>query len=203
MSKPNARLELSKYFKELTEHYLAYALKPIGVPNCIMAIDPGISNMAVSIQFFEEFQFKRHETVKIKAADLPTVALQVEFLREVLTYLIQLHGPELIVKEDVARGMVMRAADMGRVAQMIDAMAIEQTIPVITINPATLRSYLGSKSKSDTKLAVYKRWGLEFKSEDEADAFAIGQAGMARVTGQLKLGSEKRAEKRAAKRDAA
>ena len=200
MSKQN---RLPEYLTKIEERLRTYSTQPIILSTyyTVLAIDPGTTNLSYSLQ-----HPNADTTRKIKAPDLP-VALQVAYLYEALLSVIHdcrySFNVELIVKEDTARSQVFRASDMGRVAQMIDSLGLQLNIPVVTINPATLRSFLGSKSKSDTKLVVYKRWGREFSSEDEADAYALGQAGVARVRGQLLLGREKKAAKRKAKREAA
>jgi len=48
------------------------------------------------------------------------------------------------------------------------------------INPATVKKWItgkGNAKKEDIKLAIYKKYKLEFPNSDEADAFALGDLG--------------------------
>ena len=49
-------------------------------------------------------------------------------------------------------------------------------VPYIKVPPTTLKKFItgkGNAKKEDIKLAVYKKYGREFKTSDEADAFSL------------------------------
>lgn len=55
----------------------------------------------------------------------------------------------------------------------------QKTWPV-AIPPSTIKKWTtgkGNAKKEDIKLALYKKYGLEFETSDEADAYALGDLG--------------------------
>jgi crossover junction endodeoxyribonuclease RuvC len=52
--------------------------------------------------------------------------------------------------------------------------------PPVLVSPTTLKKWItgsGAGKKEDVKLAIYKKYGFEFKTSDEADAFALADFG--------------------------
>jgi crossover junction endodeoxyribonuclease RuvC len=45
----------------------------------------------------------------------------------------------------------------------------------MTVAPTQLKKYAGAQLKQDLKLAVYKRWGFEHRSDDVVDAYVLAQ----------------------------
>ena len=57
------------------------------------------------------------------------------------------------------------------------------------VAPQALKKFVtgkGNVKKDQMKLAVFKRWGVEFPTTDETDAYALAQWGQARLRGELK-----------------
>jgi crossover junction endodeoxyribonuclease RuvC len=57
------------------------------------------------------------------------------------------------------------------------------TLPVA---PNTLKKFTtgsGNAEKSDMKLAIFRKWGVEFKDDNQADAFALCKVGAALISG--------------------
>ena len=69
----------------------------------------------------------------------------------------------------------------------------ETGVAPIIVSPNTLKKFiLGSgkgQGKEDIKLGAYKKWGIEFKTSDEIDAYALGRLGL-QVCGKEKLSFE-------------
>lgn len=53
----------------------------------------------------------------------------------------------------------------------------ENNIPFLIVPPMTLKKFVGkgNMKKEEVKLAVYKRWGFEDKSNDITDAYALAR----------------------------
>lgn len=70
----------------------------------------------------------------------------------------------------------------GELGGILRVMMHENEIDYIEIPPLRLKQFAtgkGSAEKDHILLAVFKKWGVEFKTNDEADAFILAQ--MARV----------------------
>lgn len=49
------------------------------------------------------------------------------------------------------------------------------------VAPTQLKKYVGGQQKEDVKLAVFKRWGFEHKSNDVVDAYVLARIAQALV----------------------
>lgn len=161
----------------------------------ILAVDPGISELGIC--FFvptEEILI----TSKINLPKFNTIGARVYYIFEVLGNWIRYYYPDLIVKEGPSFSK-FGACDSGRVQFAVEAAAIKYSTPLITIPPMSLRKFLGSsgkgKTKSDNKLQVYKKWGVDFPSEDETEAYGLAQAGKAISEGTFSIESKSRKKK--------
>lgn len=151
----------------------------------VLAIDPGTQNLAVC--YLEIGGTPK--TMKIEPPDtIQTIAGAVRYLQGVLQWWLASRDVDLIIKEGIAHGKKFGVAEAGRLQHMIEEVAMMYRIPYITVNPTTMRAFMKSKEKSDTKLKVFQRYGYEFASEDETDAYAILETGLAGVRGEVNLG---------------
>lgn len=63
-------------------------------------------------------------------------------------------------------------------------------IPYIDVPPSQVKKFAtgkGNSKKDEIMLAVYKRWGVEFKTSDEADAYVLARIALALTEGDDKL----------------
>jgi len=51
----------------------------------------------------------------------------------------------------------------------------------VSVNPSHVKKWLGVKDKDQILLQVFKRYGLEFRTHDEADAFVVAAIGQSLV----------------------
>lgn len=54
----------------------------------------------------------------------------------------------------------------------------------LKVHPMTLKKFAvgkGNVGKDEVRLAVYKKWGVEYKTNDEVDAYAIARLGLCMV----------------------
>lgn len=157
----------------------------------ILAIDPGTTNLAACfIDRNEKRQIVR--TTKFMIPKLATTFQRIKYLECVIGEWLREQIAEqgirstfdLLIKESIAHGYAGGVADAGRVQHMLECFADLWDVPFVDVNPSAMRAYLGSKAKSDTKLAVYKKFHVEFDSEDECDVFAIAMTGLALLRGE-------------------
>lgn len=162
----------------------------------LIAIDPGTTNLA-ACYMLRTPRVQMTRTTKFRIPKLDTTYQKIRYLslaiEEWMGSLLGYVGQEtyvpridLVIKESIAHGYAGGVADAGRVQHMIESLADRWSVPFIDVNPTSMRAFLGSKSKSDTKLAVYKKYHAEFPSEDECDVFAIAMTGLAIMSGEYK-----------------
>ena len=85
--------------------------------------------------------------------------------------------------EDYAYGMPSQRSNLTTLAEVggiIKFMLLNMGVPVFPVSPGTLKKWAtgkGNAKKEDMKLAVYKKFGREFVTSDEADAFLLADFG--------------------------
>lgn len=190
-----ARALLLPYERNLTEYE---ALVPSPAARRIFGIDPGTGNVATClIDLNADGKIIGTIANKYDAPKFQTVFAKVYYIERALANWITEYKPDLIVKEGIAyapNGVALA----GRLQHIFERLAFEHSVPYVTVNPSTMRAFVGSKEKSDTKLRVWQRWGVQFDSEDETDAFAIGMTGRALLTGEWAMKPKKKPKKKAA-----
>jgi len=102
---------------------------------------------------------------------------RLEFLRD--SFLQWIRGSDLIVIEDYAfggSGKMTGIAEWGGIARLA---AYEEKITILTVFPTTLKKFVcgGKAEKNQMMLEAYKKWGVEFKSDDECDPFCLAKVG--------------------------
>lgn len=73
---------------------------------------------------------------------------------------------------------------IGELGGVIRVMLTEVGIKWIEVNPSLVKKFAtgrGNAKKEEIAIAIYKRWGREFLSNDEADAFVLAVIGQALV----------------------
>lgn len=180
--------------------------KNLGVDQMrVLSIDPGRGNMALIYwDGAKPHSMRVGDFLKEHKFEFRTTAGYAACMGRIIAFFLSGLSVDLIIKEGVTHYKKFGVADSGRIQQIIEGLAIEYDVPFYTVNPTTMRRFLKTNEKSSTKLAVYKRWGLEFASEDETDAFAIMQTGLAILRGEFYATvKEENAAKKAAKEKAA
>ena len=98
---------------------------------------------------------------------------------------IQHREVPLVVYEGYAMGMrgnPGRFFDLGELGGVLKLIARRKLIDVLLVPPANLKKFatgVGNADKDMVKSAVAENWGSLFKHDDEADAFALLQMGVA------------------------
>lgn len=106
-------------------------------------------------------------------------------------FLLDFHSPEIICIEDYAFSKSNQAHQMGELGGVLRLMLHKLAYKWQVIGTGQVKRFAsgtGNAKKEQMILIVYKRWGLEFKTNDEVDAFVmakIGQALMGCYPGEL------------------
>lgn len=101
------------------------------------------------------------------------------------------HLPELTAIEGYAfgaRGAAMFS--LGELGGVLRLLFHRHGLRFIDVPPSQVKKFAtgrGNAKKDEIMLAVYKRWGVEFKTSDEADAYVLARIALALTEGDDKL----------------
>jgi len=73
-----------------------------------------------------------------------------------------------------------RGHDQGEIGGVVRLACYDAGLPIDVVPPATLKKWTtgkGNAKKDFMLLKCFRRWGVEFETVDEADAFALAQWG--------------------------
>lgn len=99
-----------------------------------------------------------------------------------IKHIIEMFTPDLVSIEGYAYAAQNQAHQIGELGGVIRAMLHKHNIRWIEIPPAQVKKFAtgkGNAQKDFVMLNVYKKWGAEFSSNDEADAFVLAKIGQA------------------------
>lgn len=100
--------------------------------------------------------------------------------------------PDLIVLEGYSYGSPFNREAVAEWGGVVRFMLWEQQIATLTVAPMTLKKYVlpagVPNEKQQVMLASFKRWGVDFLTNDECDAHALAQLGRSRL--MLETGAE-------------
>ena len=94
------------------------------------------------------------------------------------------HIPEYLILESYFPGRQKGATLIPELRGVIKLAAYQAGIQVVEVPPGTVKKCVtgyGRSSKDEVRAAVNARYGLSIKSEDQADAVAVGLAGLERL----------------------
>lgn len=94
---------------------------------------------------------------------------------------------DIVVIEGYAFARANQAHQIGELGGVLRVMFHEEKIKYIEAAPSAVKKFAtgkGNAKKEDVVLSVYKRWGKEFETTDETDAFVLAKIGQAYMTGQ-------------------
>lgn len=96
--------------------------------------------------------------------------------------LTELYGmPDAVVLEDYGFTKVQSVDSIVTqcyVGFVIRRLFWNNSVPVIEIPPTTLKKFIGANKKDEVMMKVYKRWGFEAKTNDQADAYVLARIGV-------------------------
>ena len=103
-------------------------------------------------------------------------------MAEELQAILVLHRPAFLVTEGYGFGNANTLATLVEVGTVLRYFIWQEGLTNILIPPTTLKKFTtgrGNSKKEGMLLEVYKRWGHEVPTNDEADAVALGYVGLA------------------------
>lgn len=89
--------------------------------------------------------------------------------------------PKLVVIEGYGYGNVYSLATLVEFGTVLRLTMLDHGIPFVEIPPSQLKKFVGSGNakKDEIRLAVFKKWEFEHKSNDTVDAYLAARIGMA------------------------
>jgi Holliday junction resolvasome, endonuclease subunit len=84
----------------------------------------------------------------------------------------------LVAIEHYAMGCKFGRETAGELGGVLRVMMYEKNIPYIEVPPLQLKKFATGKAtaqKDHILMSVYKKWGIEFKTNDEADAYVLAR----------------------------
>ncbi|MHB8171242.1 MAG: hypothetical protein ACYDG6_06835 [Thermincolia bacterium] len=138
-----------------------------------MGIDGGLTSPAVVVICDGAVVFS--EAIKTDLKGIPRYL----FIREIIKGLIEVYNPLGIGIEDFAYSQSHQAHQLGWIGGAIREEIYKAGYSGF-LEPSTGQVKQFASGKGNTKkefmvLEVYKRWGVEFKTHDEADAYAVAR----------------------------
>jgi len=91
-------------------------------------------------------------------------------------------GADLVVVEGYAFSKGDHAHAKGELGGVLRLMVVDSGINLLEVTPNQLKKFATGEhnaSKEKVAVGVYKRWGKEFKENDETDAYVLAEIGRA------------------------
>ena len=117
-------------------------------------------------------------TVADRARRIATITAHLRPHRLTDAHLVVIEGPAF--SRQGQAGVHLRAGLWWRIVGLLHSAGV----PVAEVSPSALKKYAtgkGTADKSDMRMALYKRAGLDVPSDDEADAWWLRQMGLAHL----------------------
>jgi Holliday junction resolvasome RuvABC endonuclease subunit len=154
-------------------------------------------DLSVTATGWCSFESATNYTTGVFGSDKLNGLPRLTLLRERLGTLIDA-GPELAVIEGYGyaarQGNLHTIVEWGGVARMA---LYDAGIPMLILPPTSLKLFAsgaGNTKKNEMLLAVFKRWGADFRDDNQCDAFALSAAGAAYLSEYGKRGLGKMTE---------
>lgn len=94
------------------------------------------------------------------------------------------HKPDIVMVEGYGFGNTNTLAILVEIGTVLRYFVRQCGYPLWVIAPTAIKKYVtgsGSAKKDEMRLAVYKRWAFEHKSDNVVDAYALAQAGLGKL----------------------
>jgi crossover junction endodeoxyribonuclease RuvC len=142
----------------------------------VLGIDLSLTGTGLSVVEGDRLLFS--ECYKPKNKSGPTRLIEI---RHKVSETIDKYQPELICIEGYSFGSRGRALfQIGELGGLIRVLLHKTGIKWLEITPSQVKKFaagVGNCGKDIIMQQVYKRWGMEFKTSDEADAFILAKIG--------------------------
>lgn len=143
-----------------------------------IGIDPSLTGCAVAV-IDEKGNLVDSQRLENKLRGVERLI----YIRDKVLRIISCYdGIQGIGIEGYARGASNRREEAGELGGILRVMFYEFQLPWLDIAPSQIKKFAtgkGNAPKDHVLLAVYKKWGVEFRTNDEADAFVAAQVARA------------------------
>lgn len=97
---------------------------------------------------------------------------------------------DLVALEGYAFARPNQAHQIGELGGVLRVLLAEMSVPWVEVAPAAVKKFAtgkGNAKKEQVAVGVYKKWGKEFGTNDEADAFVLAKIAQACICGTDEL----------------
>lgn len=146
----------------------------------VMGIDPSLESCGFVV--FNRGGMTHTQAVKSKLRG----PARLNEIRDALDFLLMRDRPKLVCIEGYSFGSVDRAHAMGELGGTLRLRLWERQFSYIEVAPTRVKKFAtgnGQAKKDHMLLAVYKRWGVEMQTNDEADAYVLARIALALTEG--------------------
>jgi Holliday junction resolvasome RuvABC endonuclease subunit len=136
----------------------------------VLGIDPSITATGIAVG----------NTLSVVGGDAILSDYRLERIHAVVADIARTHGVDLAVLEDLpthAHG----AGTTGMVQGVIRLALLSARVPYATVPPSVLKKFAtgrGNADKSDLRMALFQRTGLDERNDNKVDAWWLRAAGM-------------------------
>lgn len=133
----------------------------------VVGLDPSFTGFGVAIQENGNLLIK-------KIVSKQTGVQRLIEIRDTILQYVQ--GADLVCIEDFAFSRANQAHNLGGLGWIIRVMMHEENVPFMVVGTSQVKKFAtgrGNAKKPEVMLGVYKRWGVEFADDNEADAFVL------------------------------
>ncbi len=141
-----------------------------------MGIDPSLTSTGYVV--LNNSKLVVSGTIPVKETGIK----RLFYIKHELHGLLIDHAPALVVIEGYAFARVNQAHQIGELGGMIRMLLAEGFYRWMEVAPTQAKKFATGKGNAPKDLIlmnVLKRWGMEFGSSDEADAFVLAKIGQA------------------------
>ena len=145
----------------------------------VLGIDPSLTSLGYAYMAGGQAVVGSITPKKIRG--LPRLA----YIRDTLEAIVEDAQPTLVAYEGYAMGRFAgggRLADLGELGGVLKLALHERNIAILLVPPSSLKLFATGKGNSDkgqVMVAMARHRGRLFSSDDEADAYALLQMGIA------------------------
>lgn len=149
----------------------------------IIGLDLSICNTGWSI-IDSKGKYINSGTIKTEAAKKTGICSiqRLYYIKQQLDFVISKYKPKIAVIENYAYGVKKSKSvfQIGELGGVIRFLLFIRKINFFVCSPLSLKKYAtgkGSGKKNVIIKGVFKKYGMEFKTDDEVDAFVLGKIG--------------------------
>jgi len=144
------------------------------VPVKIVGIDASLTSTGIAILHCNNEPITT--AVKNNLTGIPRLIYVRDYVKQVI------EGVDLAVIEGYAFSKGDFAHAKGELGGVLRLMVVDSGIKLLEVTPNQLKKFATGEhnaSKEKVAVGVYKRWGKEFKENDETDAYVLAEIGRA------------------------